>query len=758
MKQIMIDHIMKSLTNNYEYNKDFWMRNKVNLTPLRPPKSFMEEFNKYPTEVDKRNAKPRKETFFTFDVETKDGLLGKEIFCWSLAYPKDGKMEVLQGHEDLTPLMEFIGRWKDKSHFRVIYVHNLGFDIRFIANWCAHNNITGKPLITGSNVICYTIDEMKVKFVDSYQFLLESQESAEIRYGVDEELRKINCDKIFNKPYSEWNRFDKRKVLAHNRNDVLALHQIMTKYRLEMFNICGVDVLSKISLASIALKAFRITLNVIFDEEGVPFMRYDKEKRGSIQNPFLFTVYKMDENGKSRVSYQIDRKRESFVRESYFGGRTEVFRTDLLENGLYVDRVSMYPSEMKEKYYPVGIPYWVNDRDKLMKIIDGTIDKLGFIRARVYHTDKVKTNYPVLPSKIDNKVMFLNADMRGTYTVPELQYAYQIGYEIEPITGLIFEEKRKIFTEFVDTFYPIKQHSKGGKRQVAKILLNSCYGKFGQRFTMKSPTFHYFMKEEDMFDYIQDKDENVHVAKDKDNPLWITTELMETTITHPYQNVAIASYVTAYGRLSLTKKLHELEKEGINVWYCDTDSVVIPRYITRDGKTIDLKPKYTSEKHELGDWDIEKEFDKVKFLAPKAYISVEESKLKLKLKGVEKRKIKEICETSESLTEVEEKIRAPIELAERYMTFAQAHRNGCIIGTRKLVKHYSYDNQKRFILSDGSTRAWDNTTICFSNHAEKWMEWLDIQEQIEKMMVKEWKNPDSDYCRYLGLLKKIYLI
>ena len=732
----------KDICANFEENVSFWQRKGAKLNPLKPPKSFRYEFNKFPFNPEKRNAKPRKEFFYTFDCETKDGLKGKKLFCWSLAYIENKELKVLQGYEDLNPLLEKLFEWKDNSHYRIIYVHNLGFDVRFIADWLSKQGINGKPIISGSNVICYTIDEYRVKFVDSFQFLLESQEKAEIRYEVDENLRKIDCHKIFNTPFEKWNRFEKRRVFKHNANDVKALHQIMTKFRNTLFNLCGVDCLSKISLASVSLKAFRIMLNIQYNEKNHPYMSENANFSKAIMNPFLYVISYI-KDGKIKYTYDLDEKREQFVRDSYYGGRCEVFRTDILEKGLYIDRVSMYPAEMKFQYYPTGIPFWVKSKEALLKIIK-TQEKLGFIRARIKPTEKCKTNYPILPVKVETKVMFLNTTIEGTYTVPELNYAIAKGYEVDPIMGLIYSKKQKIFNEFIDTFYPIKQHAEGGAKKVAKILLNSCYGKFGQRFRMTQSKFSYFTNEDKLIDFIEEHNP-LKVRKAPDSNVWIVTEVEESLVKRTFMNVSIASYVTAYGRLSLTKFIHELEDSNVDIWYCDTDSVVIKRFVKENGNIIDLKERYTSKNHELGDWDIEQEFDRVKFLAPKAYISIQNNKPKLKLKGVERRKITEICENNETLEEIEKEIRQPIELAERYMTFAQAHRNGTILSTKKVIKHYSYEYQKRQIVENGKTMAWNDETISEFGYFDKYLEWKQHNDEKTLNYLLIWDNNGAFY-------------
>lgn len=641
----------------------------------------------------------RKEGFYTFDTETKDGLKGTQLFCWGICWQGQcgtelGKLQVLQGYEDLTPLFDKLSGWKDKTHYKTVYVHNLGFDVRFLVDYCVRNGYEKKELLSGSHVICFTIEELGVRFVDSLQFLLSSQANAEIDYDIPEIYRKIDCMEIFEKEFRKWTQKDKTTVFEHNANDIKALHCIMKNYRKIMFHIARIDVLSVVSLASLALKAFRVCMG----------------KDIAIPNPFLYLQYDKE---LKRKCYKHEIEEEAFVRATYFGGRCEVFDMNLYRNAKYIDRVSMYPTVMKNRKYPKGWGEWTRDYTELIGIIDGTIPYEGFIEviAKPPETEK----YPILPERMDKKVCFTNCIRKGIHTVPELRYAYKRGYEITPIRGFIFRESDDYFSKFVDKFFAIKSKEKGGKKKGAKIILNSVYGKFGQAFERKSPVFNYFLTEEEAFDYARDK-ENVHIAGD--NKLYITTESKMTVIRKAYMNVCIASYVTAYARIDLTDKLNELDIMGIDIAYCDTDSFTI--------ENIDVNKIVLG--NELGDWNIEQSFEEVKFLAPKCYIALKKeegfdiygdyqcwNKPFLKMKGIDRDVIDDIvspiCGTDariirqKTLAEIEELIREPIQLCERYMTYNESHRFGVLLASKERSKHYSFENRKRKFIN-GISEPW----------------------------------------------------
>lgn len=609
--------------------------------------------------------------------------------------------------------------------FQICYVHNLGFDIRHIINYCMNNDIKYIPILSGSNMIACIIPEYKVKFIDSVQFLQCSQEKAEIEWNVNPTLRKLDCSDLFNKPFKNWNQNDKDRVFAHNKNDVLALFDIMLKFRKTMFDIASVDICSIISIASTALKALRITL---------------KEQ---ILNPYIET--RPNSNGKRtyiRTQKNIDL--EKFVRSSYFGGRTEVFDLNRHKDVIYLDRVSMFPAEMASKRFPIGLPKFISNIDVLNEIINentmqnasiylpnGKLNKfpirLGCIKCIVKPTNlKPEAQlYPVLPKRMDNRVMFTNVDMKGIWTTIELNYARNMGYEIIPIKGVIFPETSNVFEPFVNKFFPIKQNNKGGKKKGAKILLNGCYGKTGESIVRKDSEYQFFKTKDDMLDfYPQDTNwNNLYHNYSPELKLWIVIERKESIRLKQHMLVHLASFTTSYSRIHLIKQIHNCFNHHIKVLYCDSDSIPILK------SDLSKFKQFQPLSHELGSWDIEASFKEVQFVAPKAYFAVidkapdmKSNDRLIKLKGCPERKLREIEKNvSEpliinntilynSMDEIEQQIKAPIELAERYQTFKQALRNGVMLATRELTKHFSHENLKRNFKNKESI-PWTNETL-----------------------------------------------
>jgi hypothetical protein len=458
----------------------------------------------------------------------------------------------------------------------------------------------------------------------------------------------------------------------------------MKQFRKVVFEESNVDSLQTISTASLAMLAFRKIL------------------KKPIFNPFVKTKWLHTEKGLKKC-YQYNEKLDDYIRNSYFGGRCEIINTNLIKDASYIDFVSMFSSVMHQNKFPSGIPTFITDKEYLMKCIEE--NKVGFILCNVIPNSE-STEYPILPEKREFKTMFTNCQKTQVFTIVELNVALKLGYEINPINGFVYYQADTIFTEYVEKFFDLKAKSKGGKRAFAKLMLNSLYGKFGQYYIITANNYHILSSQADLDKLIDEFEEFDLVSEN----VAITRQ---TTISiKPFMNVAIASYVTAYARIKLWENLHLCELNKITLYYSDTDSFVIPNVFQEKLRTL------TAFGKELGMLDIEHNFEEAQFFALKCYAfreinkKTQKSELHLKMKGIERSKIKQIVDSSDSIEEIMIKIKEPIQLAERYMKFNSALRQkGGFLGTNALCKHYSMENLKREFDNSGKSIAWNDESV-----------------------------------------------
>lgn len=329
-------------------------------------------------------------------------------------------------------------------------------------------------------------------------------------------------------------------------------------------------------------------------------------------------------------------------RDAFFGGRTNAFK--LLAKSTkkkkirYIDVCSLYPTVQYYDYYPVGHP------EKIYKPKTYNNKWFGIIKCRILPPKNLY--HPVLPVKVkmdkNEKLLFPlclkcaenkirkcpHSDneriIEGTWSTIEVNKAIEKGYKIQGIHEVWHFEKgsNKLFKGYVKNFMKIKLETSShnyssneeyiqdikrkldidldpekielnpGKRAVAKICLNSLWGKFGQRQNMSQT------------EYVTDVRRFYEILLDDRLTDINVNYLTEETVQMNYKfkdyyvenntstNIYIALFTTANARLRLYEKLNEL---GEAVIMCDTDSVVYFDDGENTVKTGDMLGEWTDE-------------------------------------------------------------------------------------------------------------------------------------------------------------------
>jgi hypothetical protein len=199
--------------------------------------------------------------------------------------------------------------------------------------------------------------------------------------------------------------------------------------------------------------------------------------------------------------------------------------------------------------------------------------------------------------------------IRGTWCTNEVKKAIEKGYKIITIDEVwhFYEKSSNLFKGYVKAFMKIKletspwqddfeseeEYRKAikeilgivlgkiennpGKRAVAKICLNSLWGKFGQRQNMGATEYVTDVKR--FYEILLDgKLDNIRINDINENMLQIDYKLKDCYVENDFNtNIFIAVFTTANARLRLYEMLDKLGKSAA---YYDTDSIV---YID-DGK------------------------------------------------------------------------------------------------------------------------------------------------------------------------------
>ena len=417
-----------------------------------------------------------------------------------------------------------------------IYFHNLKYDGAFIINYLLKNgftisdseeNFTISTLIT-DRLIWYTftihVNNKRFQFRDSMKKITGSLEKAAKDFELDIGKGVINYNKHRDKGY-----VPSQKEKEYIKTDTEIMSNILEYYY--------ANGMTGMTNASDAMKAYK---KIVTD-----------------------TGYK-------RYFPVLNKEIDDFIRRSYKGGFCYLnpkFKDRFLTKIYTYDVKSMYPSVMRYCMLPYGIPEMYEgeykfDSEMPLYIQEVRVDcklkegRIPSIQTKSFMSLKLK-----YLEDTNGKMMTL---VLTSLDLERLLDDYEI-FDIVYVKGLKFAQTNLLFKDYVDFYYRKKEESKGAKKQLYKIFLNSLYGKFAM-MTERSQAIP--------------KIENEHNAYDR-------TEKEE----HEAVYTAVASFITANARKKLLDGIYaNLE----NFIYCDTDSMHL----------IDVAKNITIGK-ELGNFDLE---------------------------------------------------------------------------------------------------------------------------------------------------------
>lgn len=341
--------------------------------------------------------------------------------------------------------------------------------------------------------------------------------------------------------------------------------------------------------------------------------------------------------------------------KAYYGGRTEALQRGHFGKVNYYDFNSLYPSVMFDNIFPDPNTLrtsCMNDA-KYIKNFEGVAD---------IEIEVPKCHIPVLPYRAESgRVIFPYGKLKGWYSNVEIRKAMEEGAILTKVHKTYYYMKTcSPFKRYVEDLYGKRLEYKDDKSPmelVVKLLLNTLYGKFGQKFLDKQNTVH--------VDSVTLKDIKKFKHFDRVGDYFITTQDCEpSNFCFPIWAV----YVSAYGRLKL---FEELKKH--NVIYCDTDSIITKDVIT------------TSKN--LGDLKLEMEVEEGIVVRPKFYALKQATGESVKIKGLGRRL---------SYLEFEGLMDNPIVSYEKFAKFKEAIRRDFIPNEIiKVHKEFSLEDEKR---------------------------------------------------------------
>lgn len=273
------------------------------------------------------------------------------------------------------------------------------------------------------------------------------------------------------------------------------------------------------------------------------------------------------------------------IRKAYKGGWCYNNTDGRIYNchGYVADVNSLYPSVMREHWYPIGYPveHPGEEFDSLKRncyIVKGKFD----LQVKKGHLPFIQ----IKQSRFRDNEYLKSTDgiVELTLTRPDYELLceqYNILYEDIQCVW-VFDAKKDIFNEFIDHWYAIKKNAPNKCiRLLAKLTMNSSYGKFAQS-ALKSAGHYVFNPETACLDK------------------YATYELGSSAY------IPVGAFITAYARCYT---IRGCQKNYKNFLYADTDSM-----------HLSAPPVGIPVGKEIGEWDIETEWDCARFVRQKTYI------------------------------------------------------------------------------------------------------------------------------------------
>ena len=525
---------------------------------------------------------------FTADFETATWLVD-ESFVWAWALCEIGNTDNLKIGNTIETFFETI----KKEDNPVILFHNLKFDGEFILfhllkNDYEHVDRKEKKTKSFSTLISdmglfYQIEVYlhvnknkvkKITFLDSLKIINQSVSQIAKTFKLEESKLEID----YNAPR------EKGHILTDEEKEYIKNDVVIVAKGLEFLYKMGLE---KMTAGSNALFDYKMIMS-----------RKKFEK-----------IY-------TKLTFECDKD----LRQAYKGGFTylnPLYESKDVGEGEVLDVNSLYPSVMYKELLPFGEPFFFEGKYEYDRIYPLYIQRIT--GSFVLKEGKIPTIQIKHRQFIDNEYLTSsNGDIVAlTLTNVDLELFFEQYnvYDLKYHCGWKFKAMHGLFTSYIDKWIKVKNDAtisgNKGLRQVAKIMLNSLYGKFATGLEVRSKI------------------------------PYLENDIVKYQITSPERKdgvyLPMGAFITAYARektirTSQAIKTYSLEKYGVDMYcYSDTDSIHTLLPIEELTKFCEI------DDVELGKWKHESHFTKARFVRQKTYLEEINGEMKITCAGLPQR-------------------------------------------------------------------------------------------------------------------------
>lgn len=498
--------------------------------------------------------------FFSADFETTTQVDDCRVWAWCAC--EIGNVDNIVYGNSIDTFLEWCRRISPCQ----MYFHNLGFDGSFIMDYLLKNNWewiddswrsksnSFTTLISNSNMVysmtLYFDKKRKVTIYDSLKIVPLSVKNMAKAYGLEEGKGELDYT-----AYREVGHELTQEEKDYIRRDVQIVAHVMHVYL--------TDGLNKMTAGA----------NALYD--------YKQMCGGAKHFRRIYPILTDIEDG--------------FIRKAYRGGFTYVnpkYQGEIINGGIVFDVNSLYPSVMAAcdgQLLPFGKPVWFDggyEEDSICPLWVALVSCRFKLKKDHIPCIQLKGNYRYKPTE------YLD-DSKGevAFCVTSVDWKLiQEQYNLKDVVwhgGYKFQASKNQFTGYVDKWVKQKNEAtlsgNSGKRQIAKLMLNSLYGKFATRMDVKS-------RKPVLIDNI------------------LRFQDMEIQYREPVY-LPVGVFITAHARYKTISSAQKVYERFI---YADTDSLHLVGTDIPDCLDVDAV--------RLGAWKHESTFTRGKFLRQKTYM------------------------------------------------------------------------------------------------------------------------------------------
>lgn len=380
------------------------------------------------------------------------------------------------------------------------------------------------------------------------------------------------------------------------------------------------------------LEYFIYDINILVHVLEMHFDRFSRQKimltmPGYAEKELKKCIKKDDEKNNTNNYYKIFNCKltddtADFIRSAYFGGfvyANNQLINQKLEKGITADVNSLYPSVMLNRDYPDIHSIRELKENEFNQLKKDDYHNLAVVNIEIKKMQVKDNCVPCFPKKagfgVPKDVMNLD-DLLNPFeetanvslTLLDLYHIeknYNIEYEYN--YGLIADKYiKRPFTSFVLKHKKEKEDAvregNSVKKLIAKLMLNSCYGKFAQK----------------------NIEEEKELTVDEDGLPSLQTFKKPHNEDKKRHNILIGCFVTAFARDVLLTAIENINQSPeAEFWYCDTDSVHFgylgKKDYIKDASEILGDVGLPFDKAEFGKWKDEQYMKFAKYLGSKRY-------------------------------------------------------------------------------------------------------------------------------------------